>query len=95
MPPGGQEEPDMTQIDETKLNELVGRVLGDLGGAVSVPLVRIGDSLGLYDALKRIGPATADELAARRRLRAPLRARMARRAGGLRLRPPRATAGSR
>jgi hypothetical protein len=34
---------DMTQVDETKLNELVGRVLGDLGGAVSVPLVRIGD----------------------------------------------------
>lgn len=53
----------MTQVDETKLNELVGRVLGDLGGAVSVPLVRIGDSLGLYDALKRIGPATAEELA--------------------------------
>ncbi|ESZ18873.1 hypothetical protein X737_16575 [Mesorhizobium sp. L48C026A00] len=46
----------MTQVDETKLNELVGRVLGDLGGAVSVPLVRIGDSLGLYETLKRIGP---------------------------------------
>ena len=28
----------MTQLDETTLNELVGRVLGDLGGAVSVPL---------------------------------------------------------
>lgn len=54
----------MTQIDETKLNDLVGRVLGDLGGAVSVPLVRIGDSLGLYEALKRVGPATAEEVAA-------------------------------
>lgn len=54
----------MTQIDETRLNALVGRVLGDLGGAVSVPLVRMGDSLGLYDALKRIGPATPDDLAA-------------------------------
>ncbi len=53
----------MTQVDETKLNELVGRVLADLGGAVSVPLVRMGDTLGLYDALKRIGPASADELA--------------------------------
>jgi SAM-dependent methyltransferase len=53
----------MAHVDETKLNELVGRVLGDLGGAVSVPLVRIGDSLGLYDALKRIGPATAEDLA--------------------------------
>ncbi len=54
----------MGQLNETALNELVGRVLGDLGGAVSVPLVRIGDTLGLYKALKEIGPATADELAA-------------------------------
>ncbi|MGC4023874.1 MAG: class I SAM-dependent methyltransferase [Mesorhizobium sp.] len=54
----------MTQVDETKLNELVGRILGDLGGAVSVPLVRIGDSLGLYDAIRRIGPATPEEIAA-------------------------------
>ncbi len=53
----------MIQIDETKLNELVGRVLGDLGGAVSIPLVRIGDALGLYKTLKEIGSANVDELA--------------------------------
>ncbi|RXT44593.1 SAM-dependent methyltransferase [Bosea sp. Tri-44] len=53
----------MTQLNEATLNELVGRVLGDIGGAVSVPLVRIGDALGLYRTLKEIGPATADELA--------------------------------
>ncbi|MEI5677820.1 MULTISPECIES: class I SAM-dependent methyltransferase [unclassified Mesorhizobium] len=53
----------MTQLNETTLNELVGRVLGDLGGAVSVPLVRIGDALDLYKTLKEIGPANADELA--------------------------------
>jgi hypothetical protein len=53
----------MAQVDEARLNELVGRVLGDLGGAVSVPLVRIGDSLGLYEALKRDGPATPEEIA--------------------------------
>ncbi|ANP91780.1 class I SAM-dependent methyltransferase [Rhizobium leguminosarum] len=53
----------MTEINETTLNELVGRVLGDLGGAVSVPLVRIGDALGLYRTLKEIGPVKADELA--------------------------------
>ncbi|MDY6961976.1 MAG: SAM-dependent methyltransferase, partial [Pseudomonadota bacterium] len=53
----------MPDLNETTLNELVGRVLGDLGGAVSVPLVRIGDALGLYRTLKQIGPATADELA--------------------------------
>jgi 2-polyprenyl-3-methyl-5-hydroxy-6-metoxy-1,4-benzoquinol methylase len=58
-----QEESSVTQLNETTLNELVGRVLGDLGGAVSVPLVRIGDALDLYKTLKAIGPASADELA--------------------------------
>lgn len=53
----------MTQRNETTLNELVGRILGDLGGAVSVPLVRIGDALGLYDTLKRLGPVKAEKLA--------------------------------
>lgn len=53
----------MTQLNETTLNELVGRILGDLGGAVSVPLVRIGDALDLYKTLRDIGPATADALA--------------------------------
>ncbi|MTH78426.1 class I SAM-dependent methyltransferase [Paracoccus aestuariivivens] len=50
-------------LDETRLNEFIGKVLGDLGGAVSVPLVRIGDALGLYTALDRIGPATPEALA--------------------------------
>lgn len=53
----------MAQLDDARLNEFVGRVLGDVGGAVSVPLVRIGDALGLYRSLKEIGPATADEVA--------------------------------
>ncbi|HET9070011.1 MAG TPA: methyltransferase domain-containing protein, partial [Amaricoccus sp.] len=51
-------------MDETQVSELVGKVLGDLGGAVSVPLVRIGDALGLYRALAEIGPATVEEVAA-------------------------------
>ncbi len=50
-------------LDETRLNAFIGQVLGDLGGAVSVPLVRIGDALGLYTTLDRIGPSTADALA--------------------------------
>ena len=32
----------MTQLDENKLHEFVGKMLGDLGGAFSVPTVRIG-----------------------------------------------------
>ena len=54
----------MTGPDEDKLNSLIGRVLGDLGGAVSVPLVRIGDQLGLYRKLAEIGPTSSDNLAA-------------------------------
>ena len=55
----------MAEVDSDKLNTLVGKMLGDLGGALSVPTVRIGFRLGLFDALHREGPATAAELAAR------------------------------
>jgi hypothetical protein len=50
-------------VDEAKLNELLGRMVGDLGAAASVALVRLGDSLGLYKALAK-GPLTAAGLAA-------------------------------
>ena len=55
----------MTGLDETKLHALVGKMLGDLGGAFSVPTTRIGLRLGIFDALHEGGPATAAELAAR------------------------------
>ena len=55
----------MAHLDENKLNEFVGKMLGDLGGAFSVPTVRIGLRLGLFDALNDGGPATSDELASR------------------------------
>jgi 2-polyprenyl-3-methyl-5-hydroxy-6-metoxy-1,4-benzoquinol methylase len=50
-------------INEENLNALVGGVLQDLGGAFSVPLVQIGESLGLYEALNEGGPMTSEELA--------------------------------
>lgn len=50
-------------IDEAKLHAFIGKMLGDLGGAMSVPTVRIGLRLGLFEALTQ-GPATAAELAA-------------------------------
>ncbi|TNM65579.1 class I SAM-dependent methyltransferase [Aliirhizobium smilacinae] len=53
----------MVQLDENKLNSFVGKMLGDLGGAFSVPTVRIGLRLGLFTALYRAGPATAADLA--------------------------------
>ncbi|MBS3961770.1 MAG: methyltransferase domain-containing protein [Sandarakinorhabdus sp.] len=55
----------MADIDGDKLNALVGKMLGDLGGAFSVPTVRIGYRLGLFDALHAKGPATSAELASR------------------------------
>jgi SAM-dependent methyltransferase len=50
-------------VDETKLNQFIGQILGDLGGALSVSLVRIGDRLGLYKALHESGPMSSGELA--------------------------------
>ena len=52
-------------VDETKLNTFIGKILGDLGGVFSAPLVRMGDKLGLYKALKEHGPLTPTELAAK------------------------------
>lgn len=54
----------MAELDGSKLNALVGKMLGDLGGAFSVPTARIGYRLGLFDALHGHGPATSTELAA-------------------------------
>jgi ubiquinone/menaquinone biosynthesis C-methylase UbiE len=55
----------MADVDSDKLHQLVLKMLGDLGGAFSVPTVRIGCRLGLFDSLHRDGPATAAELAGR------------------------------
>ncbi len=52
-------------IDQAKLNDLLGKVVGDVGAAMSAALVVIGDKLGLYKALAKSGPTTAAELAKR------------------------------
>ena len=53
-----------TSIDEAKLHNFVGKMLNDLGGAISVPTVRVGFRLGLFDALAD-APATSADLAQR------------------------------
>jgi SAM-dependent methyltransferase len=55
----------MAQLNEEKFHKFIGKMLGDLGGAFSVPTVRIGLRLGLFDALHKGGAATAADLAAR------------------------------
>jgi len=52
-----------TVVDEAKLHQFVGQMLSDLGGAVSIALVRMGDNLGLYKTLHAKGPMTVAELA--------------------------------
>jgi 2-polyprenyl-3-methyl-5-hydroxy-6-metoxy-1,4-benzoquinol methylase len=52
-------------IDETKLNEFMGKVVADVGAAMSGALVVIGDRLGLYRAMAALGPTTPAELAKR------------------------------
>jgi 2-polyprenyl-3-methyl-5-hydroxy-6-metoxy-1,4-benzoquinol methylase len=50
-------------VDEGKLHQFIGQMLGDLGGAASISMVRIGDALGLYRALHTKGSMTCGELA--------------------------------
>jgi SAM-dependent methyltransferase len=51
-------------VDEAKLHQFIGQMLGDLGGAASIAMVRMGDTLGLYKALHAKGSMTVAELAA-------------------------------
>ena len=51
-------------IDQAKLNDFLGKAVGDLGAAISASLMLVGDRLGLYRELAG-QPATSSELAAR------------------------------
>jgi SAM-dependent methyltransferase len=48
-----------------KLDAFVGKMLGDMGAAISGSLVLIGDKLGLYKAMADAGPLSAGALARR------------------------------
>jgi SAM-dependent methyltransferase len=50
-------------FDESKLNALLGRMVGEFGAIASAPLVILGDRLGLYKAMAGAGPLTAEQLA--------------------------------
>ena len=51
-------------VDEARLNEFLGKAVGDLGAAMSAALILVGDRLGLYRELAN-GAVTAGELAQR------------------------------
>ena len=50
-------------MNQERLQQSVEQVLGDLGGAYSLGLVRIGTALGLYRTLRDQGPLTSAGLA--------------------------------
>ena len=54
-----------TAIDETKLQAFMGQFVQDLGAALSVATVTIGDKLGLYKAMADGSPVTPGVLAER------------------------------
>jgi 2-polyprenyl-3-methyl-5-hydroxy-6-metoxy-1,4-benzoquinol methylase len=51
------------EINQDKMNQFLGKVIGDFGASLSSALVYIGQKLGLYKALAAIGPTTPAELA--------------------------------
>jgi 2-polyprenyl-3-methyl-5-hydroxy-6-metoxy-1,4-benzoquinol methylase len=52
-------------VDQSKLEQLVERMIGELGAALSAALVVVGDRLGLYKAMAGSGPIDSTELAQR------------------------------
>jgi SAM-dependent methyltransferase len=52
-------------INEAKLQELLGKMLGEVGAAMGIGLVLLGDKFGMYKALAANGPLTSAELASR------------------------------
>ena len=51
------------EINEDKMHQFVGKVIGDFGASLSSALVYIGQKLGLYKAMAAAGPLTPAELA--------------------------------
>lgn len=50
-------------IDESRLSELLMKMVADMGAAAVAPLVILGDRLGLYKALALHGPLSTEQLA--------------------------------
>ncbi len=51
------------ELNETKLNDLLGKVVTEMGAAANGPLITIGDKLGLYKTLSESSSMTSEQLA--------------------------------
>jgi SAM-dependent methyltransferase len=56
-------EPKPAAVDPDKLNAFMGKMVGEMGAAMSASLVILGERLGLYKALQAHGPADSVALA--------------------------------
>lgn len=52
-------------MDEAKLNDFMGKVVSDMGGAAMLANMILGDELGLYRAMADSQPVTPEELASK------------------------------
>ncbi len=52
-------------MDDTQVEQLALRVVGDMGGAFTMALGYVGDRLGLFKAMAGVGPLSSTELAGR------------------------------
>ena len=43
-------------IDESVLNDLIGKVIGDVAGAMSLFMAYLGDQAGVFGAMDGAGP---------------------------------------
>ena len=50
-------------IDEARLEQQVGKVIGDVAGAMSLFMAYLGDQAGIFAAMDGAGPLTCDALA--------------------------------
>lgn len=53
------------QVNEDRLNQFMGKVVGEMGAAMNAALVIVGEQLGLYKAMASAGPLTPAQLAER------------------------------
>ncbi len=53
----------MTAPDQGKLEEMAGKVIGDIAGATGVLMAYLGDQAGVYNAMDGEGPITSEALA--------------------------------
>ena len=60
----------MSGVDQGKVDELLGKVVGDISGAMGLLMAYIGDQAGVYAAMDEAGPLSAEDLAKRTGLNA-------------------------